>query len=145
MKKLVALLIAGLSCVSVIEAQSNKSGQASPPVAVVSAFEKAFPGSSKLKWEKEGPDFEANFVQNGKSGSAVYTSNGQLKETEWDIPVSELPKPVTDYIAKNYKGAKVKEAAKITQADGAIMYEAEVNGKDLIFDASGKFVKQEKY
>jgi hypothetical protein len=39
----------------------------------------------------------------------------------------------------------VKEAAKITQADGAIMYEAEVNGKDLIFDASGKFVKQEKY
>ena len=31
----------------------------------------------------------------------------------------------------------------ITKANGEKMYEAEVNGKDLVFDMQGKFIKEE--
>ena len=48
------------------------------------------------------------------------------------------------YIQKNHSGAKIKEASKITLADGTLHYEAEVNGRDLIFDANGNFIKAVK-
>jgi hypothetical protein len=40
-------------------------------------------------------------------------------------------------VEKNYKGATIKETAKSQKANGEINYEAEVNGKDLIFDSKG--------
>lgn len=52
-----------------------------------------------------------------------------------------LPASVAAYVTRNYPGAKIKEAGKVTHADGRITYEAEVNEKDLVFDESGKFVK----
>lgn len=72
--------------------------------------------------------------------SAVYDSNGVCKETELSIPGTRLPVAVKAYILKNYNGNKIKEAAKITAADGTVTYEAEVNKQDLIFDATGKFL-----
>jgi len=47
-------------------------------------------------------------------------------------------------LPKNIRAKKIKEAAKITDAKGVVTYEAEVTGKDLIFDASGKFLKEIK-
>jgi len=49
-----------------------------------------------------------------------------------------------EYVKAHYKGATAKEAAKITKADGTVNYEAEVSKKDVIFDAKGKFIKEEK-
>ena len=74
--------------------------------------------------------------------SATFDANGVLKETETDIKVAELPAPVSKYVATNYKGATIKEAAIITRGDNK-MYEAEVKGKDLLFDVDGKFLKEE--
>jgi hypothetical protein len=61
-----------------------------------------------------------------------------------EIKVSELPGSVMQYITAHHKGASVKEAAKITKANGEVNYEAEVKGMDLIFDATGKFLKEVK-
>ncbi len=35
----------------------------------------------------------------------------------------------------------MKEAAVIVKANGEVNYEGEVNGKDVIFDSTGKFLK----
>ena len=43
-----------------------------------------------------------------------------------------------------YEGITVKELTKITKSNGEINYEAAVKGKDLIFDAAGKFLKEVK-
>lgn len=115
----------------------------SAPAAVKTSFEKDFPGVT-AKWEKEGANYEANFKQNGKTLSALYDSKGTKQETEEDIKVSELPQSVKDYIAKNYKGEKIKEAAIITKASGEVNYEAEVKGMDILFSKDGKFVKTAK-
>jgi len=54
-----------------------------------------------------------------------------------------LPAAVVPYIAANYKGAKIKEAGKVTNASGKIMYEAEIKGRDLIFGEKGGFIKKD--
>ena len=119
------------------------TGFAQKSVAIA-AFEKAFPHATKVKWSKEKEDYEVNFSFNAKEMSAVYSNNGILKETEESIKVAALPASVTDYIKQHYTNVHIKEAARITKPTGEINYEAEVNKTDLIFDATGKFIRQQK-
>ena len=113
------------------------------PAAVKSSFAKQYPGVT-AKWEKEAGNYEVNFKQNGTTMSALYDANGNPQETEMDIKVTELPATVQAYVKEHYKGKTVKEAAKITKADGTVNYEAEVGGVDVIFDVSGKFLNEAK-
>lgn len=139
MKKHLLLLAAGCSLMSAGFAQ-----HATPPAAVKTAFEKAYPGATKTKWEKEDGNYEAGFTDKGQKMAAVYNPQGVLQETEVSIKVSELPAAVTGYMKQHYKGVTVQEAARITKADGTVNYEAEINKKDVIFDAKGKYIKEEK-
>ncbi len=104
---------------------------------------KIIPGHCSKKWDKEDGNYEANFSKDGKTMSATFTAAGVLKETETDIKVSELPVGVENYIKSNYKDATIKEAAIIVRGNDT-MYEAEVKGKDLLFDKNGKFLKEEE-
>ena len=114
------------------------------PVAVKNAFNKSFPNTSVKKWDKEDGNYEANFSKDGKTMSATFDAKGNWVETETDIKISELPAAVSDYIKTNYKGAAIKEAAIINNPESKKIYEAEVKGKDLLFDENGKFLKEEK-
>lgn len=140
--KPVLFLLVALNLALAGFAQKEKSITA--PASAKEAFEKAFPGSSKVKWEKEKANYEVNFLQNGHEMSAVYDAKGNLQETEQEIKISDLPAGITEYIRQNYKGASIKEVAKITKANGEVNYEAEVNKKDLLFDTKGKFIKEAK-
>jgi len=110
--------------------------------AAKSALLKKYPEATKVTWEKEKGNFEANW--GGKSGedmSVVFTPAGVFVEQVAAISPAELPSGVTAYVKHHYKGAKVTEAGKVTDAKGATMYEAEVHGKDLLFDDKGNFLK----
>jgi len=113
------------------------------PVKVKAAFDQKHPGMS-AKWDKEDANYEASFKMDKHDMSELYDENGNLQETEMDISITELPASVMDYIKAHYAGAKVKEAAKITKADGKMMYEAEVKGIDVLFDENGNFLREEK-
>ncbi len=108
------------------------------PAAVKAAFAKLYPTVKNVKYSKENSDFEAEFTYNGHEMSAVFDAKGTLKETETEIAVSALPAAVRDYVAKQMPGKKIKEAAEIVDASGVKTYEAEVGGKDLMFDMAGK-------
>src|SRR2546423_2009298 len=123
---------------------SCMSQKITPPAAVQSAFSKAFPGITPKNWDKEDKKYEANFAKDGKTMSATFDANGALEETETDITVKELPAAISTYVQTYYKGEQIKEAAMITKPNGEKMYEAEVKGKDLLFDMQGKFLKEEK-
>ena len=113
------------------------------PAKVIASFAKQYPGT-EVKWEKEAGKYEAGFKKDGNVMSALYEANGTMMESEKDIKVNALPATVLAYLKANYKGKTIKEAAIITKADGTITYEAEVNGKDVIFDSNGKFIKEMK-
>lgn len=114
------------------------------PAVVKEAFQKQFAGAKEVEWEKEEGKYEVEFEQNDQEMSAVFTADGMLEETEIEIKKEALPSAVLTYLNTNYRGEKIKEAAKITKANGEVNYEAEVKGKDLMFDANGNFLMEKK-
>ena len=141
MKKL--LMMGTMVSAIALGAIGQKIDAAKVPAAVKSSFEKNYAGNTAT-WEKEKGNYEASFKQDGKSMSVILTPKGTLVESEVSIKADELPASVLSYMKTHYKGVTVKEGAKITKANGTINYEAEVKGKDVVFDANGKFLKEEK-
>ena len=141
MKKLILATMIALFSTTLMAQSANVPG------IVKTAFAKDFPTAAKLSWDVENGDFEAEFTLDGIAESATYDKTGHRKEVEVDITTSELPKAVTDYIASHYVGYKLIEGAKITNDKNVVVYEAEVGKdgkkKDVIFDVSGKFLKEE--
>ncbi|MBL7760231.1 MAG: PepSY-like domain-containing protein [Sediminibacterium sp.] len=138
MKKI--LLALALIVTMAVIAQKNVVA----PDAAKVAFAKTYPGAVKIKWEQEAGNYEVSFTLNGQKGSAIYDPKGGLVESEQEIKVTDLPAVVSAYMKNHYKGVTVKGAAKITKADGTVNYEAEIKGKDVLFDANGKFLKEVK-
>ena len=136
------LLIAIVGFVGSVQAQKLTAKDV--PAAVKKAFTKAYPMEKDVDWSKDGKNFEAQYDAKPGDMSITYKPDGELVETEMDIPVASLPEGVSAYVKKNHKDHKIKEAAKITNADGTVTYEAEVNGMDLIFDSNGKYLKSVK-
>lgn len=121
----------------------QKLKESQVPAAAKTAFQKQYPGT-KATWEKENGKYEVNFDQNGVTMSAIIDENGTIVETESDIATNELPQEVQTYVKEHYAGATIKEASKIVTSAGELTYEALVNGKDVIFDSNGKFIKEVK-
>ncbi len=140
MKK--SMLIAAGLIIS-LAACGQKLMEADVPAVVKEAFKKSHNDAKEVRWEKEDANYEAEFEIGESDQSVVYDAAGHLIETETEINVKELPPAVKDYVSKNYKDAKIKEASKITDAKGTVTYEAEIKEKDLIFDSKGKFIKEE--
>ena len=140
MKKFLLVAIAAFLTTS---AFSQKTSKENVPQAVKDSFKKSFPNAQNVKWEKENHQFEAEFKIDKKEMSALFSADGKLMETEFEISVSSLPVAISNYLAKNLLGKKIKEASKITDSNGKVSYEAEVDGKDYLFDEVGNFIKSE--
>src|SRR5882724_9864121 len=134
MKKMIVLVAVMISFAAVAQKVQEKD----VPAVVKSAFQKQYSKVAKAKWSKEGDKFEAEFEVNKEETSVVIDASGNITETETEIETNQLPKEVTEYLKSNYKGQSIREAAKITDAKGTITFEAEIKGKDLIFDSNGK-------
>ncbi|MBA2250853.1 MAG: PepSY-like domain-containing protein [Chitinophagaceae bacterium] len=155
MKKLfgLAAILLALSTASFAQKEKGEKGEkgekegkekVSVPAVVKTALTAKYPEAKNVTWETEKGNYEANW--GGKSGedhSVQFTPSGEFIEMVKAISVSELPKPVWAYVKSHYKGAKITEAGRVTDAQGKISYEAEVNRRDVIFDENGKFVKAE--
>jgi opacity protein-like surface antigen len=141
MKKL--MMVSALVAAIGFSANAQKLDATKVPAPVKASFARHYPGIT-AKWEKEDGKFEAGFEQHGTVRSALFETNGTMTESEVAIKGSDLPAVVLGYVKNHYKGKTIKEGAKITKADGTVNYEAEVNGKDVIFDADGQFLKEIK-
>ncbi len=143
MKKLMlsAMLLA-TTITGVVTAQDLKEKDV--PTIVKAAFVKKYPDAKKVSWEKEKGNYEANWGgKSGEDNSAVFTPSANFIEIVVAMPISELPATIAPYIAKHYKGMKMLEAGKVTDAAGKHMFEVEIKGKDLIFDEKGIFIKED--
>lgn len=127
----------------VVTAHSQDVKADKVPAPVRSALDKRYPEAKGVQWEKENGNYEANWGgKSGEDNSVQFTPSGDFIEMVKAIPVSQLPPAVLTYIKNHYKGAKITEAGKVTDAKGKTTYEAEVNKKDIIFDEDGNFIKE---
>lgn len=140
--KLFLAIFAVMVASGCVDAQKLKEAQV--PAPVVSAFHKMYPAVTDYDWYNEDGNYEAEYEINKMEAAVVFDANGNLTETEKEIPVKDLPAACADYVSKNYSGAAIKEASEITDAKGVKTYEAEIKGKDIVFDAKGNFLKEEK-
>jgi len=111
------------------------------PAAVKAGFSSLYPNITNVKWEMEHGRYEAEFKENSIETSIIFEANGTHLQTEVEIPVSLLPQGVSDYAVKNLAGKKITEGTKITGTGGKITYEAEIGGRDYIFDENGNFLR----
>jgi hypothetical protein len=137
MRKVIFVLLA---LVNVLLANAQKVSDKVVPVAVKSSLQKKYPNAKVLKWERENGNYKAATTDY----SVLIDASGKILETETEIKKDELPANAKAHVAKYYAGQKIKETAKITDNKGMVTYEVEVKGKDLIFDNSGKFLKEVK-
>lgn len=143
MKKVMlsVILLVGIISTKVI-AQDLKEKDV--PTAVKAAFVKKYPEAKKVSWEKEKGNFEANWGgKSGEDNSVVFTPAAVFVEIVVAIPINQIPAGIAPYVAKHYNNAKIKEAGKVTDASGKHMFEVEIKGKDLIFNAEGIFIKED--
>ncbi len=146
MKKTLSLLviISAISSVTFAQEKGEGKGHIDVPAVVKSALHKKYPNATKVTWEKENGNYEANWGgKSGEDNSVQYTPSGNFIEIVNAIAINQLPASVGTYVKEHYKGAKITEAGKVTDAKGKLSYEAEVHGKDIIFDENGNFVKAE--
>lgn len=129
-------MIVAMFALAVGRVNAQKMTADKVPNTVKESLAKLYPTAKEIKWDKEKVNYEASFNVNGKDMSVLFDTKGVEKEVETDIKFSELPMPVQTAL----KGKKVKEAA-IIKKGSKTYYEAEVGGKDLLFDAEGKAVK----
>src|SRR6267378_541267 len=104
MKKLFMFLVGSFLMISCF-AQKVKSNDV--PAAVKTELQKKYPDAKNVYWEKEHGNYEANWGGKSKEDNSVqFTPAGEFIEYVKAIPVSELPKEVSDYVKSHYKGAK---------------------------------------
>ena len=126
------------------KAEKEGGDKISVPAVVKSALAKKYPNAKKVTWEKEKGNYEANWGgKSGEDNSVQFTPSGSFVEIVEAIPVNSLPKSIAPYIARNYKGAKINEAGKVTDASGVQTYEVEIKGNALIFDLNGNYLKKD--
>jgi hypothetical protein len=138
------LLLAAIAIIAVTNLKAQDLKTSAVPKVVKDELAKKYPEATKVGWEKEKGNYEANWGgKSGEDNSVMFTPAGAFVEIVKAIKISDLPASVAPYVAAHYKGAKIKEAGRVTDAAGKTMYEAEIKGGDLIFDEKGNFLKKD--
>ena len=141
-KKLVSALFASSLFFAASNAQSIKADKV--PASVKSALQKKYADAKDVQWEKEKGNYEANWGgMTREDTSATFSPAGAFIELIAAIPMSQLPNSVVPYVKSHYKGITIKNAGKGKDAKGTLFYEAEIKGKDLIFNENGDFIKED--
>jgi hypothetical protein len=121
-----------------------------PPEVVRFAFERQYPNKTAV-WAMEyvGDDndeirYEAKFNLTTKTKAlAVYDNLGNLKATETQIPLSQLPPKAQAYLKQNYPAKAIREIAIVVDDKNKTTYEVGIEKKtkfyDVVFDKNGGF------
>ena len=114
-----------------------------PPITIRAAFAKEHSGL-KVTWKKERGYYEANYSDNGKVMSTLYSDGGHKIESETIIPQDQMPPSIMEYIRGHFKGEKIKETSIIKKSNGEENYEVEIKGMDVLFSKDGKYIRSIK-
>jgi hypothetical protein len=136
------ILVLGLSTMLTYAGFAQQLANKDIPAPVKASFEKNYAQATKVTWEKEKGNYEANWGgKSGEDNSVLFSPSGNFIEIVTAMQVSNLPSSINLYVKAHYNGAKITEAGKVKDAKGKQSYEIEVNKKDLIFTEKGEFVK----
>ena len=132
--------------VTILSACNQAAKTRQVPTNISEAFIKLHPNAAILKWNDEHPIWEAKYQDGEEKGAVSFNAKAEVTETELVISENLLPNAsvIPDYIKTHYPNEKIKGCEKIAKADGTIIYEIQITGKEIVFDGSGKYLSEEK-
>ncbi len=94
----------------------------------MTAFQRAYPNARAVQWTWENGQFEAEFRDGSSEQKTwlMFTSAGEITETEVEIEPARVPAPVKSHLGTKYNGYRVTQAAVIRPNIGGLIYEAEM-------------------
>ncbi len=83
----------------------------SVPQAVISAFQTKYPAAVRVKWEKEGELYEAEFLLKNERYDAYFKADGTWVYTEIELStqIGTLPQAIQNHINTNYAGWRIDD------------------------------------
>lgn len=143
MMRKIVLVVAILGFGFISFAQIRKT-----PLAVTDAFEKQYPGASKVQYEDNLLNVQVHFVSDSGKMTAKYNSDGEWKETEREYNYDSLSADIKTGFDKSKYAAewKVKETSIIYMPRGETRYRVKVEKSDLqkkylFFDRNGRLIR----
>lgn len=142
MKKITILMLGSVMALSQACAQTNA------PENVKTAFSKKFPNAKKVKWDKENEtEWEAEFKMKGKEYSANFGTDGEWRETEYEIKASEIPSNIRAILNQNFNDYEIEDPA-IAETPSGKSYEMEIEvGEEeyeVTIDSEGNLTKKKE-
>jgi hypothetical protein len=95
------------------------------PSVVRNTVATQFSGTSKVEWEKERQNYEAEFWIDTVGYTVLVNPEGTLLRFKHEIPLTLLPPAVQQTLQSQYAGFEVEDAEKIEQG-GQTFYQVEV-------------------
>jgi hypothetical protein len=114
-----------------------------PPVSVLKAFAKRFPGKKEVTWIKESSTkWEAYFSVNGTTRYVDFSVDGKWVETEIRIEETELPSAAVKSLDSEFAEWLVVDAYRIENHKHGVVYAVDLKrGIQLMvvaYDQEGK-------
>lgn len=127
---------------------AQKSDSKDVPEKVLSAFNAKFPDAKKVEWEMENvSEWEAEFKWSGKEYSANFSTNGEWRETEYEIKETEIPSNIRAILDQKFSDYEIEEA-EVAEAPSGKSYEMEIEvGEEeyeVTIDTQGNLTKKKK-
>ena len=127
------------------------------PTAVVKAIKAKYPKADLIEAEEEKEDDETEYAVKIKDGETslelTVSAEGEIEGIEREIPVSDLPNSISEFIQQKYPQAAIKKVEaefEIEKGQEELeCYEVTVETTDqktieLKFDSKGKFLEEGK-
>jgi hypothetical protein len=132
-----------LSLIFSIQVSAQVAVSTTVPQQVLASFQARYPSvTAGVTWTQDAGYYEPVFMQGGIQYVGYIDQKGRFIQTIAKLRASELPTVVTTYINQNYSGGKISDAGKIDFVGSMpSRYYAKVNGKELLFDNIGAFIK----
>jgi len=92
------------------------------PANINQAFAKEFPKAMEPNWRMDKDTYQVMFMLSGTKHAAKFDKTGQWIDKEERINLSNLPKELTESIAKNFSGYKAYEAEKVETPAKGVLY-----------------------
>ena len=130
-----------------IHAQEKKISQNELPAVVREAFTRAYPHANirgtSMEVEKGVTYYEIESLDGTQSRDILYRADGTVAEIEEAVAAGSLPGPVKSAVGKEFAGAKIAKAEKVTKGT-AVSYEVHLSQGSktgsIVVDPSGKIL-----
>lgn len=147
---IVAVMVITCSISSSVKAQKLKIDDV--PGTITQAFSSEYPAAKLSGWSLEDNNYVATFKDDGSEGNAFFKNDGTWIKTTYDIPKTEIPLSITDYVTVNYPNYEIsvcnlQEMPKVSTHYYIEVRFPELGSKDLpsvlTFDYVGNLLKRE--